>query len=105
LVLGVLALLAMLISMTAAPAMANHIVDEDRDCFPFCNNNRHNDNGDVDEDVDVEGPFLVDDEICVFVVSEEEDNDGDVDLDVDEKWVDLGDVALASDFQEKESPL
>ncbi len=95
LVLGVLALLAMLLAVTAAPAIADNI---DRDCFPFCDNGRH-DNGDDDEDVDVEveGPFLVDDEVCVFVVTEEEDN-GDEDVDVDEECVDLGDFAFVSDF-------
>ena len=102
LVLGVLALLTMLVAMTAAPAIADD--DIGRDCFPNCDNDRHdNDNGDHDNgdddgdvDVDVEGPFLVDDEVCVFVVTEEEDNDGDGDVDVDEKCVDLGDVALVS---------
>jgi len=91
----------------AVPAMAD---DFDRDCFPFCDGHHDNDhhdfdhhdfdNGDNDEDVDVdvEGPFLVDDELCVFVVTEEEDNDGDGDVDVDDECVDVGDVAFVSDF-------
>jgi hypothetical protein len=86
LVLGVLALLSLLLMTTAAPAVADH---RDRDCFPFCDHNdRHDhDNDDEDVDVDVEGPFLIGDEICVFVVTEEEDN-GDEDVDVDEECVD-----------------
>jgi hypothetical protein len=93
LVLGVLALLTMLVAMTAAPAIADD--DIGRDCFPNCDNDRHDhDNGDHngdddgDVDVDVEGPFLVDDEVCVFVITEEEEN-GDEDVDVDEKCVKL----------------
>ena len=93
----------MLLVVMAVPAMAD---DLDRACFPFCdghNNDRHDfdhhdfdhhdfDNEDVD--VDVEGPFLVDDELCVFVVTEEEDNDGDGDVDVDDECVDVGDLAF-----------
>ncbi len=97
LVVGVLALLTMLVAMTAAPAIADD--DIDRRCFPFCDNNNHDDNGNDGEDVevDVEGPFLVDDEVCLFVVTEEEEN-GDEDVDVDDECVDLGDVAFVSDF-------
>lgn len=98
LVLGVLALLAMLVAVSAAPAMAHE--DIDRECSPFCDNDRHDhDNGNDDEDIDidVEGPFLIDDEVCVFVVTEEEEN-GDEDVDVDEECVELGDVAFVSDF-------
>lgn len=89
LILAVVALLTMLLAMGAAPAMARGDIDDD--CFPFCDHNgdRHDDNG--DEDVDVEGPFLIGDEICVFVVTEEEDRDGDGDgdVDVDEECVNL----------------
>jgi len=92
----------MLLVVMAVPAMAD---DFDRDCFPFCDghhhdNDRHDNDGDrvEDVDVDVEGPFLVDDEICLFVVTEEEQRNGDEDVDVDDECVDLGDVAFVSDF-------
>jgi len=81
LVLTVVALLTMLMAVSAAPAMADG--DIDRECFPFCDN--HDDDGDEIDDVDVEGPFLVGDDICVFVVTEFEDDD----VDVDRECVDL----------------
>ncbi len=85
LVLAVVALLAMLVAVSAAPAMARE--DIDRECFPFCDDHHHNGDHDGDgiEDVDVEGPFLVGDEICVFVITEFEDDD----VDVDEECVNL----------------
>ena len=68
---AVVALLTILAAMSAAPVLADEI---DRDCFPFCDNDRYDDyDGDDDVDVDVEGPFLVGDEACVFVVTEEEE--------------------------------
>ena len=82
LVCAVVALLAILVTMGAAPVLADDI---DHDCFPFCDNDRH----DEDVDVDVEGPFLVGDEACVFVVTEEEEWHGDEDVDVDEECVNL----------------
>ena len=88
LVLAVVALLTMLLAMGAAPAMADDIGGK---CFPFCDNdhdNNHDDGGD-DVDVDVEGPFLIDDELCVFVVTEEEERHEGEDVDVDEECVDL----------------
>jgi len=97
LVLGVVALLTMLVAMSAAPAMAHN--DIDRDCFPNCDNDRHDhDDGDRIEDVDVKllGPVLRDDELCVIVVTTEEQRNGDEDVDVDDECVDLGDIALVS---------
>ena len=44
---------------------------------------------DDDVDIDVDGPFLIDDEVCVFVVTEEEEGNGDEDVNVDEECVDL----------------
>jgi len=70
LVCSVVALLTMLMATGAAPALADDI---DRDCFPFCDNGHNNHDGDDDVDVDVEGPFLIDDEVCVFVATEEEE--------------------------------
>jgi hypothetical protein len=93
LVCAVVALLAILVTMGAAPVLADDI---DHDCFPFCDNDRHDNDrhdddhdGDEDVDVDVEGPFLVGDEACVFVVTEEEEGNGDEDVDVDEECVNL----------------
>ena len=88
LVCAVVALLAILVTMGAAPVLADDI---DHDCFPFCDNDRHDDDHDGDEnvDVDVEGPFLVGDEACVFVVTEEEEWHGDEDVDVDQECVNL----------------
>jgi hypothetical protein len=91
-VLGVVAVMAAMLVAFAAPAIAD---DFGRDCFPFCDNDRHDDDhdgddeGDEDVDVDVEGPFLVGDEACVFVVTEEEEGNGDEDVDVDEECVNL----------------
>ena len=89
LLLAVVAAITMLM-VVSAPAMAD---DFGRDCFPFCDNDRHdddpdgNDDGNEDVDVDVEGPFLVGDEVCVFVVTEEEEGNGEEDVDVDEECV------------------
>ncbi len=92
LILAVVALVTILAAMSAAPALADDI---DRGCFPFCDNDRHHhdffddDNGDdEDVDVDVEGPFLVDDDVCVFVVTEEDEH-GDEDVDVDKECVNV----------------
>jgi opacity protein-like surface antigen len=90
LILAVAAAMTMLI-VGAAPAMANDWDWNDRhDNDKHWNNwNDRHDNGDDDVDVDVEGPFLVDDEVCVFVVTEEEEWHGDEDVDVDEECVDF----------------
>jgi len=88
LVCAIVAFLAILVTMGATPVLADDI---DHDCFPFCDNDRHDDDhdGDEDVDVDIEGPFLVGDEACVFVVTEEEEWHGDEDVDVDKECVNL----------------
>jgi len=88
LIVGVVALLSVLLAMTAAPAIAHN---DSRD---------HHHDGDriVDVDFEVFGPFLADDEICWVLVTTEEQRNGDEDVDVDDECVDLGDVTLVSGF-------
>ncbi len=91
LVLAAAALLVAMLGASAVPAMAQvdldneGIFDDDNGIF---DDDDEDEDGDVIDDVDVEGAFFDGDDVCVLVVIEYEDGS----VDVDEECVDVEDA-------------
>jgi hypothetical protein len=77
LILMAAALMAAMMVSSPAPAMADHLFDDE-------------DDGDVIDDVDVEDAFFDGDDVCVLVVIEYEDGS----TDVDEECVDIEEASF-----------